>query len=71
MYRVCHVAFAKIHVEDSSFGLLVPEDICATILRNVWNLFIKRNVVIFEKNELYGYCCDVRPIVLYFIWNEM
>ena len=60
MYRVCHVASAKIHVEDSSFRLLVPEEICATILRNVWYLLIKRNVVIFEKTELHDYCCDVK-----------
>jgi hypothetical protein len=72
--RVCHVASAKILVEDSSFGLLDPEDICATILRNVWYLLIKRNVVKFEKPELHDYCCDFRsykcPIVLYFIYNE-
>ena len=35
MYRVCLVASAKLQVEDSGFGLLGPEDICATILRNV------------------------------------
>jgi len=46
------MASAKIQVEDSSFGLLCPEDICANILRSLWCLLTERNFVTFDKTEL-------------------